>query len=84
MEPEKTEILVRRYLAVLSSGLLSARAWPALHQVPAMMLAHVPWLREDANSLTSVARRGRAEVASEVVNLSRAYCGHLQAQSLFR
>lgn len=34
-----------------------------------MMLAHVPWLREDVNSLTSVARRGRAGLVSEVINL---------------
>lgn len=34
-----------------------------------MMLAHVPWLRDDVNPFTSVARRGRAGVVSEVVNL---------------
>lgn len=65
--------------------ILSAKVWPALAQVPGMMLAHKPWLREDVNTLTSVARRGRAEVVSEVVNLSgRSYSGHLQAQSQFR
>lgn len=68
---KKTEISVRCDLAAVSSGLLIARAWPALTEVPGMMLALVPWPSEDENSLTSVARRGRVEVASEVVKHKR-------------
>jgi hypothetical protein len=63
----RKQISVRYDLAALSSMILSAKAWPALAQVPGMMLAPVPWLREGVNSLTSVARRGRAGVVSEVV-----------------
>lgn len=77
----RKQISVRCDLAAHSPMMLSAKAWPAPSQVPGMMLAHVPWLREDVNPFTSVARRGRAGVVSEVVRTYSALIWRPRASS---